>query len=137
MSNNFRPQPPNYNRDGKRSGLPISPNHLRNVRNCFYLLLDQEQTDDTTSNTDYMDTQRVSKEQFLEQQPNGLLLELNQNTQNEYFNCQEEDNTFTEEYNFSTSSKSNICVLPLTIHTQPTLDHAKNGMKSRSTTNCN
>ena len=43
-----------------------------------------------------------SEETLLEQQFNDLILELNQATQNEYFNCQEECNTRTEEYILST-----------------------------------
>ena len=52
-------------------------------------------------------------------------MELNQDTQNEYFNCQEECNTLTEEYILSTSCKTNIWELPLTIYTQKTPDHKK------------
>ena len=74
------------------------------------------------SHTESTDTQNVSEEIFLEQQFNDLLLELNQDTQDEYFNCQEECNTLTEEYILSTSCKSNIWVLPLTIYTPQTLD---------------
>ena len=37
------------------------------------------------------------RETLLEQKLNGLLLELNQDTQHEYFNCQEECNTLTED----------------------------------------
>ena len=37
------------------------------------------------------------KEKLVEQPFIDLLLELNQDTQNKYFNCQEECNTLTEE----------------------------------------
>ena len=77
------------------------------------------------SYTENTDTQNVSEETLLEQQINDLLLELNQDNQDEYFNCQEEFNTLTEEHILSTSCKSNIWVLPLTIYTQQTLDHTK------------
>ena len=59
--------------------------------------MDQEQTDDTMSITENTDTQKVSEEQHLEQQFNDLLLELNQDAQDNYFNCQEECYTLTEE----------------------------------------
>ena len=68
------------------------------------------------SNNENTDIQNVSEETLHEQQFNDLLLELNQDTQAEYFNCQEECNTLTEDYNLSTSCKSNIWVLPLTIY---------------------
>ena len=51
--------------------------------------------DDTTSNTDQ--TQNVAEEQLLKRQFNDLLLELNQDTQDEIFNCQEECNNLSEE----------------------------------------
>ena len=114
-----------YNRDGIRSRRPISRNRLRNVRNYINSLLDQEQTDDTMSNTENCETQKVSEEKLLGQQFNDCLCELNQDTQDEYFNCQEECITLTEEYILSTSCKSNIWVLPLTICTQQTLDYRK------------
>ena len=120
-----RPQSPHYNRDGKRSRRPLSRNRLRNVRNCINSLLDQEQSDNTTLNIEKTDTPNVSEETLVEQQFNDLLLELNQDTQDENFNCQEECNTLTEEYILSTSCKSNIWVLPLTIYTQQTPDHKK------------
>ena len=88
-------------------------------------LLYQEQSDNTTLNTENTDTPKVSEETLLEQQFNDLRLELNQDTQDEYFNCQEKCNTLTEEYIFSTSCKNNIWVLPLTIDTQQTPDHKK------------
>ena len=59
-------------------------------------LLDQEQysrttiKDNTASNTESTDTSNVSEETLLEQQFNDLILELSQDTQDEYFNCQEE-----------------------------------------------
>ena len=56
-------------------------------------MLDQKQTENTTSNTEKADTSNVSEETLLEQQFNDLLLELNQDTQDEYFNCQEECNS--------------------------------------------
>ena len=59
-------------------------------------------------NTENTNTQNVSEETLLEQHFNDLLLELNQDTQNECFKCQEESNTLTEEYIFSTSCKRNI-----------------------------
>ena len=92
------------------------------VRNYISSLLDKEQTDDTMSNTE---TQNVSEEQLPEQQFNDLLLELSQDTQDDYFNCQEECNTLTEDYILSTSSKSVIWVSPLTKYTQQTPDHTK------------
>ena len=52
-------------------------------------------------------------------------MELNQETKDEYFNCQEECNILTEEYTLSTSCKSNIWVLRPTIYTQQTPDHTK------------
>ena len=44
-----------------------------------------------------METQRFSEEQLLDQQFNDLFLELNQDTQDKYFNCQEKFKTFAEE----------------------------------------
>ena len=76
-------------------------------------------------NTENTDTTNVCEERLLEQQFNDLLLELNKDTQEEYFNYQEEFNTLNEEYILSTSCKNNILVLPLTICTQRTLDHKK------------
>ena len=52
-------------------------------------------------------------------------MELNQDTRDQYFNCQEECNTLTEVYILSTAAKSNILVLPQTMHTKQTLDHKK------------
>ena len=52
-------------------------------------------------------------------------MEFNQDTQDEYFNCQEECNTPTEKYILSTSCTRYIWVLPLTIYTQHTPDHTK------------
>ena len=77
------------------------------------------------SNTENTDTQTVSEETLVEQQFNDLLLELNQDNQDEYFNCQEKCNNLTEEYILSTLCKRNIWVLPLTIYTQQTIDHTK------------
>ena len=77
------------------------------------------------SNTENADTQNVLEEKLLEQQFNDLLIELNPNDQYEYFNCQEKFNTLTEEYILSTSCKSYIWLLPLTIYTQQTLDYTK------------
>ena len=124
-NNNYRTQSPNSNRDGNRSQRPFSRNRLRNVRNYINSLLDQEQTDNTISHTDNENTQNVSEETLLEQQSNDLLLELNQDNQDEYFNCQEECNALTEEYILSTFCKSNIWVQSLTIYTQQTPDHKK------------
>ena len=76
-------------------------------------------------NTENKDTQNVSEETLTEQQFNGCLLELNQENQGENFNCQEECNTLTEKYISSTSCKSNIWVLPLTLYTKQTLDHTE------------
>ena len=89
-TNNSRPQSPYCNRDGNRPRRPFSRNPLRNVRNYINTLIDQEQTDNTTSHTENNPTKNVSEETFLEQHFNDLLLELNQDTQDEYFNCQEE-----------------------------------------------
>ena len=77
------------------------------------------------SNTENTDTQNVSEEILLKPQFKDLLLELNQDTQDEYFNRKEEVNTLIEEYIFFTSFKSNTWVLQLTICTQQTLDHTK------------
>ena len=75
-----RPQSPYKNRDGNRPRRPFSRNRLRNDRNDINTLLDQEQTDNTTSHTETDDTQNVSEENLQEQQFNDLLLELNQDT---------------------------------------------------------
>ena len=88
-------------------------------------MLDQEQSDNTTSNTESGDTSNVSKETLLEQQFNHLLLELNQDTQDEYFNCQYKCNTLTEAQILSTFFKNHMRILPLTIYTQQTPDHKK------------
>ena len=77
------------------------------------------------SNTELTERQNVSEEHLLEQQFNDLLLEPNQDAQDEYFNCQEECDTLREEYILSTSYKTNIWVLPLTINTQQTPDHTR------------
>ena len=87
---NSRPKSPHYNRERNRSRQPFSRNQLRNVRNYINSLLDQEQSDNTTSNTENTDAKNVSQETLLEQQFNDLFLELNQDTQYEYFYCQEE-----------------------------------------------
>ena len=92
-------------------------------KNCLHSFLDQEQTDDTTSNTEQTEAQNVSDEPFLEKQYNDLLSELNQATQDKYFKCQLECYTLTEEYILSTSCKINIWVLSLTITTKQTPDH--------------
>ena len=76
-------------------------------------------------NTQNTDTKNVSEKTLLEQPFNDLFLELNQDIQEDYFNCQEESITLTEEYILSTSCKSIIWVLPLTIYTQQTPDHTK------------
>ena len=60
------------------------------------------------SNTEKTETQNVSEEQILEQQFNYLLLELNQDTEDKNFNCQEECDTLTEEYIPSTSCESSL-----------------------------
>ena len=65
------------------------------------------------------------RKHFKRQQFNDLLRELNQDTQDECFNCQEECNTLTGDYVLSTSCKNNIWVLPLTIYTQQRLDHKR------------
>ena len=122
---NSIPQSPHSNSDGNRSRRPFSRNRLQSVRNYINSLLDQEQTDNTTSNTENVDTSIVSEETLLEQHINHLLLELNQDTQDENLNCQEECNTLTEDNILSTSCKNNVWVLPLTIYTQQTLDHKK------------
>ena len=74
------------------------------------------------SNTENSEIQNVSEEKILKEQFNDLLLELNQKIQD---NCQEDCITLTEEYILSTSNKSNICALPLTIYTQQTFDHKR------------
>ena len=124
-SNNSRTQSPHYNRDGNHPRRPFSRNRLHNLRNYINSLLDRKQTDDTMSNTEKTETQNVSEEHILEQQFNVLLLILNRDTQDEYSNCQEKCNTLTEEYILSTSCKSNVWVLPLTIYTQQTPNHTK------------
>ena len=98
----------------------IASKMYKNYLNSF---LDQEQTDDTTSNTEQTETQNASEERLLERQYNDLLSELNQNTQDKYFKCQMECNTHTGGYIFSTSCKINIWVLSLTLITKQTLDH--------------
>ena len=105
-----------------RPRRPYPRNCLRNVRNYISALLDQEQTDDTTSPREKNDSQNVSEETLLEQHFNDLFLELNQDTQEEYFNCQQEGNTLTEEYILSTPGKSNISVLSLTMYTPQSPD---------------
>ena len=95
----------------------IRKNKVISYRDDIFDLLYQEQMGATTSNTENMETQSVSEEQFLQQQINELLLELYQDTQGEHFNCQEECNTLTEEFIFSISCKSNNCVLLLAIYT--------------------
>ena len=104
---------------------PLSRNRFRNVRNYINSLLDQEQTDDTPSNTENTEAHNVSEEKLPEQQFNDLLIEITQDTQDEYFNCQEEGNTLTEEYTLCTSCNSNFWVLPLTIYTHQTPDYTK------------
>ena len=52
-------------------------------------------------------------------------MELNHDTQNEHFNCQEEFIALTDEYILSTLSITNIWAPPLTIFTQQTADHTK------------
>ena len=96
-SNNSRQQSPHYNRNGDCSRRPFSRNRLRNVRNCINSLLDQKQTENKMSSTEHTELQKASQEQILEQQLNDLLLDLNQDTQDALFNCQEEYNTLTEE----------------------------------------
>ena len=91
-----RPQSPYHNRDGNRSRRPFSRTRLGNVRNYINILLVQEQIDDTMSNAKNTETQNVSEEKLLEQQFNDLLLELNQDAQDKYFNCREECNTLTK-----------------------------------------
>ena len=54
--------------------------------------------DDTTSNKEQMESQNVSEEQLLEEHFHDLLLELNRDTQDEYFDCQDECNTLKEEH---------------------------------------
>ena len=100
-TNNSRPQSPYNNRDGNRHRRLFSRNRIRNVRNNINTLLDLEQMDNTTSHTETTDKQNVSEETLLEQQFNDLLLELNQETPDENFNCQEECNTFTTKNTFS------------------------------------
>ena len=118
-SGNSRPQSPNYS-DGKCSQQPILPTRLRNVQNYIISLLEQEQTDETSSNTEQTETQNVSQEQFLEQQFKDLLLELKQDTQDEYFRRQEEKNTHTKEYIHSTMCKANIwCNHLQSLHNRP------------------
>ena len=66
-------------------------------------MLDQKQSDSSKPNTVNTDISNVSAETHPEQQITDLFLELNQDTQNEYFNCRKECNTLTEEYILSTS----------------------------------
>ena len=101
-SNNSSPQSLKYNRDSNRSRQPFLRNLLRNVRTYKNLLLDPEQTDDTASTTEHMETQTVSEELLQEQQLNDSLLEFNQDRQDGNFDCQEAYKTLTEEYIFST-----------------------------------
>ena len=99
-SKKSRPQSPNHNRDGNSSRQPFLRNGFRNVRNYINSPLDQVQTNDTTSNTEQMKTQKISEEQLLEQQFNDLLFELQQNTPDEDFSSQGECNIITQEKNF-------------------------------------
>ena len=85
-------------------------------------MLDQGQADDKTSHTEHNRSRNVSRELFLEQQFNDLLLELNQEIQDEYFKCQEECNLLTEKHNFSASCKSKIGALPLRLYTKESSD---------------
>ena len=87
-----RQHSPHYIPDGNCSRRPLSRNTHLNVRNYTNSLLDQEQNNNT-SHTENTDTTDVSEETLVEQQFNDLLLELKQDTQSEYFNCQEECNT--------------------------------------------
>ena len=48
--------------------------------------------DNTTSNTEIANTQNTSDETLLEQQFKEIFLEWNNDTQGNYFNCQEECN---------------------------------------------
>ena len=95
-STSSRQKSPNYNRDGNRSRQLFSRNRHRNVRNYINSLFDQGQTDHTMSHKENTETQKVSEEQLWEQQLNHLLLELNQDPHDEYFNCQEEGNNLTK-----------------------------------------
>ena len=52
-------------------------------------------------------------------------MELNQDTQDEYFNRQEECNTLSEEFILSISCKTNLWLLPLAIFSQQTSDYPK------------
>ena len=52
-------------------------------------------------------------------------MELNQDVPDEHFNCQEESNTLREEHTLSTSCKTNVWVLPLTLFTPPRSDKTK------------
>ena len=49
-----------------------------------------------------------------------IIREINQDTQDKKFNCQEECSTQSEEYILPTSSKINIWLLPVTLYTQQT-----------------
>ena len=71
---NSRPQSAYYIGDGNRSRQSFSRNRLRNVRNYNNSLLNQEQTDNTTSMTENVDPTNVSEETLLEQQFKDLLL---------------------------------------------------------------
>ena len=77
----YIPQSPKYKRNGNRSQRPLSRNCPRNVRNFINSLLDQEQTGNTASNTEHMETQKVPEEQFIEQHFDDILSALNQDTQ--------------------------------------------------------
>ena len=63
LNDNFRTQSPHCNKDRNRSRQPFSRNRLGNVRNCINSLLDQEQTDNTTSNNENKDCLRVNTPQ--------------------------------------------------------------------------
>ena len=52
-------------------------------------------------------------------------MELNHDTQNDDFNCQEEFNALTDEYMLSTLCITNIWAPPLTTFTQQTAHHTK------------
>ena len=112
-SNNSTTKSPQYNSNENRPRQPFSHSRLRNVRNYINSLLNQELTDNTMSNTENTETQNVSEEQLLEQQFKDLLLELNHDTQDEYFNCQGECNTHIRIHSFHIMQN---CYMGITIN---------------------
>ena len=86
-------------------------------------MLDQELPDDIISQSETTETQNVSEQQLHEQNFKDLQLDLNRDKKDEYFNCQEGSNALTEFYILSTSCKTKIWKLLLTLYTLKTNGH--------------